>query len=210
MSIDLWRVGNELNDISASPDDLKRQRILERAARVFLAYGIQRTTMDDIAKAAEMSRPALYLLFRNKIDIYQAIALSYFDASAASARRVLAGDGPIGERLNLLLETSMFAMMEEFMRSPHGHEILDMKNQLAGDVLADWKAEITSLVAEALDRAARDSGVDLAARGYSAETLASLFWDAIEGMKARLKNLDELRAATRGLVSVVARAVTPG
>ncbi len=210
MSIDLWRVGNELNDISASPDDLKRQRILERAARVFLAYGIQRTTMDDIAKAAEMSRPALYLLFRNKIDIYQAIALSYFDASAASARRVLAGDGPIGERLNLLLETSMFAMMEEFMRSPHGHEILDMKNQLAGDVLADWKAEITSLVAEALDRAARDSGVDLAARGYSAETLASLFWDAIEGMKARLKNLDELRAAARGLVSVVARAVTPG
>ena len=152
MSIDLWRVGNELNDISASPDDLKRQRILERAARVFLAYGIQRTTMDDIAKAAEMSRPALYLLFRNKIDIYQAIALSYFDASAASARRVLAGDGPIGERLNLLLETSMFAMMEEFMRSPHGHEIMDMKNQLAGDVLADWKAEITSLVAEALDR----------------------------------------------------------
>ena len=210
MSIDLWRVGNELNDISASPDDLKRQRILERAARVFLAYGIQRTTMDDIAKAAEMSRPALYLLFRNKIDIYQAIALSYFDASAASARRVLAGDGPIGERLNLLLETSMFAMMEEFMRSPHGHEILDMKNQLAGDVLADWKAEITSLVAEALDRAARDSGVDLTARGYSAETLASLFWDAIEGMKARLKNLDELRVATRGLVSVVARAVTPG
>ncbi|MBX3571983.1 MAG: TetR/AcrR family transcriptional regulator [Mesorhizobium sp.] len=210
MSIDLWRVGSELNDISASPDDLKRQRILERAAKVFLTYGIQRTTMDDIAKAAEMSRPALYLLFRNKIDIYQAIALSYFDASAASARRVLAGDGPIGERLNLLLETSMFAMMEEFMRSPHGHEILDMKNQLAGDVLADWKAEITSLVAEALDRAARDSGVDLAARGYSAETLASLFWDAIEGMKARLKNLDELRAATRGLVSVVARAVTPG
>lgn len=199
-----------MNDISASPDDLKRQRILERAARVFLAYGIQRTTMDDIAKAAEMSRPALYLLFRNKIDIYQAIALSYFDASAASARRVLAGDGPIGERLNLLLETSMFAMMEEFMRSPHGHEILDMKNQLAGDVLADWKAEITSLVAEALDRAARDSGVDLAARGYSADTLASLFWDAIEGMKARLKNLDELRVSTRGLVSVVARAVTPG
>lgn len=199
-----------MNDISASPDDLKRQRILERAAKVFLAYGIQRTTMDDIAKAAEMSRPALYLLFRNKIDIYQAIALSYFEASAASARRVLAGDGPIGDRLNLLLETSMFAMMEEFMRSPHGHEILDMKNQLAGDVLADWKAEITSLVAEALDRAARDSGVDLAARGYSAETLASLFWDAIEGMKARLKNLDELRAATRGLVSVVARAVTPG
>lgn len=198
-----------MNDSSASPDDLKRQRILERAAKVFLAYGIQRTTMDDIAKAAEMSRPALYLLFRNKIDIYQAIAHSYFDASVAGARQVLAGDGPIDERLNLLLETSIFAMMEEFMRSPHGPEILDMKNQLAAEVLAGWKRTMASLVAEALDRAARDSGVDLAARGYSAETLASLFWDAIEGMKARLQNLDELRVAARSLVSMTARAVTP-
>ncbi|MCR5857055.1 TetR/AcrR family transcriptional regulator [Mesorhizobium sp. J428] len=198
-----------MNDSSASPDDLKRQRILERAAKVFLAYGIQRTTMDDIAKAAEMSRPALYLLFRNKIDIYQAIALSYFDASVAGARQVLAGDGPIDERLNLLLERSIFAMMEEFMRSPHGPEILDMKNQLAAEVLAGWKSTMASLVAEALDRAARDSGVDLAARGYSAETLASLFWDAIEGMKARLQNLDELRVAARSLVSMTARAVTP-
>lgn len=197
-------------DTSASPDDLKRQRILERAAKVFLAYGIQRTTMDDIAKAAEMSRPALYLLFRNKIDIYQAIALSYFDASVADARQVLAGDGPIDERLNLLLERSIFAMMEEFMRSPHGPEILDMKNQLAAEMLVGWKKTMAGFVAEALDRAARDSGVDLAARGYSAETLASLFWDAIEGMKARLQNLDELRAAARSLVSVVARAVTAG
>lgn len=197
-------------DTSASPDDLKRQRILERAAKVFLAYGIQRTTMDDIAKAAEMSRPALYLLFRNKIDIYQAIALSYFDASVADARQVLADDGPIDERLNLLLERSIFAMMEEFMRSPHGPEILDMKNQLAAEMLAGWKKTMAGFVAEALDRAARDSGVDLAARGYSAETLASLFWDAIEGMKARLQNLDELRAAARSLVSVVARAVTAG
>ena len=38
--------------------------------KVFLAYGFARTTMDDIARAADMSRPALYLLFKNKTDIY--------------------------------------------------------------------------------------------------------------------------------------------
>ena len=41
--------------------------------KVFLAYGYSRVTMDDIARAAEMSRPALYLLFRNKAEIYRAI-----------------------------------------------------------------------------------------------------------------------------------------
>ena len=41
--------------------------------KVVLAYGYSRTTMDDIARAAEMSRPALYLLFRNKAEIYRAM-----------------------------------------------------------------------------------------------------------------------------------------
>ena len=54
--------------------DPKRLRVLEGAMKVFLAYGFARTTMDDIARAADMSRPALYLLFRNKSEIYRAIA----------------------------------------------------------------------------------------------------------------------------------------
>ena len=41
--------------------DPKRARILDGAMKVFLAYGYSRVTMDDIARAAEVSRPALYL-----------------------------------------------------------------------------------------------------------------------------------------------------
>lgn len=198
-----------MSDHPATADDQKRRRILEGAAKVFLAYGIQRTTMDDIAKAAEMSRPALYLLFRNKTDIYLALARSYFERSMADARDLLSGDGPIADRLNLVLETSIFAMMEEFTQSPHGHEILDMKNQLAVDALCAWKQTMTELVAEAFERAARDNGVDLAERGYSARTLADLFWDAIEGMKARVRDFDEIRRSARAIVRVVTDALEP-
>ncbi len=198
-----------MNEHVITPDEQKRRRILEGAAKVFLTYGIQRTTMDDIAKAADMSRPALYLLFRNKTDIYLAIAHSYFDRSMQDGQAILAGDEPIAERLDRLLETSVFAMMEDFMRSPHGHEVLDMKNQLAGEVLGDWKTTMNGLVAEAFDRAARGNGVDLAARGYSAQTLANLFWDAIEGMKTRLRDMDQIRAAARAIVRVVTDALAP-
>lgn len=198
-----------MNEHVITPDEQKRRRILDGAAKVFLTYGMQRTTMDDIAKAADMSRPALYLFFRNKTDIYLAIAHSYFDRSTDNARAVLAGDEPIAERLDRLLETSIFAMMEEFMRSPHGHEIMDMKNDLAGDVLCDWKTTMSGLVAEAFDRAARAKGVDLTARGYSAETLANLFWDAIEGMKTRLRDVNDIRAAARAIVRVVTDALAP-
>ena len=62
--------------------DPKRARILDGAMKVFLAYGYSRVTMDDIARAAEMSRPALYLLFKNKAEIYRAIGAMLLDASA--------------------------------------------------------------------------------------------------------------------------------
>ena len=188
--------------------DPKRRRILDGATKVFLSYGFQRTTMDDIARAADMSRPALYLLFRNKVEIYQAIAEGRFDDSLATAGRILAGDEPIEQRLNEMLERSVFAMVAEFMQSPHGHEILDMKNELACDAIRGWKQQMTGLVAEALDRTATENGVDLAARGAAAEVRAELFWDAIEGMKARLRTVEDLRATSRSLVRIVTSGVT--
>jgi AcrR family transcriptional regulator len=43
--------------------DDKRTRILAAARSVFLRYGFKRVNMNDIADAAGVSRPALYLLF---------------------------------------------------------------------------------------------------------------------------------------------------
>ncbi len=69
--------------------DPKRIRVLKGAMQVFLAYGYSRTTMDDIARAAEVSRPALYLLFRNKTDIYRAICSCLLCNSVREARQAL-------------------------------------------------------------------------------------------------------------------------
>ncbi|MDP3896627.1 MAG: helix-turn-helix domain-containing protein [Mesorhizobium sp.] len=189
-------------------DDQKRQRILEGAKKMVLSYGYQRTTMDDIARAADMSRPALYLLFRNKTDIYRAIAQSYFDAALAEARGALAADGPLEARLVALFEDSVLAMLADFAKSPHGAEILDMKFSLASDLVADWLAAMTGELETAIASEAERLGIDLAARGFTARGLAELYWDAVEGMKARLQEPDDIRAAMRALSALVARAVS--
>ena len=69
-----------------SPEDARRMRILDGAKQAFLAYGFQRATMDDIARAAEISRPALYLMFKNKSDIYRALANAHTGEMIATAR----------------------------------------------------------------------------------------------------------------------------
>ena len=46
----------------------KREAVFGVAADVFAQYGVRRTAMNDIAQAAGISRPALYLMVENKED----------------------------------------------------------------------------------------------------------------------------------------------
>lgn len=198
---------NTILKVSAqAADDPRRARILEGATTVFLAYGFQRTTMDDIARAAEISRPALYLVFRNKTDIYRALVAEFLEQTVVNAREALAEDGPLEERLarSLLCTIDMMAEVEQ---SPHGAEILDMKNTLAADILADGMADYVGLIEAAIARDAERRGVDLAASGLSAEILAGMLLDAFEGMKQRSVPVERQHELARSYIAVVAGAI---
>lgn len=50
-----------------------RARIVEAAQRLFLTKGYRRTTMDDIAQELGVSKGALYLYYRSKVDVLREI-----------------------------------------------------------------------------------------------------------------------------------------
>ncbi len=171
--------------------------------KLVLAYGYHRTTMEDVARAAQMSRPALYLLFRNKTDIYRAIAGGMFDRSRQVMQELLRGQGSFGERLYDAIGATMIDMMCEINESPHGGEILDLKSELAGDLVAEWQSGVAGLFRAAIDDEVGRTGVDLAGRGLSAETLAELLVDGLEGIKLRAAEPSAKAASARQLVRVV-------
>lgn len=53
----------------------RAQRILDAAAELIAHYGYDKTTIDDIAKAAGVSKGAIYLHFRSKEDLFEALLL---------------------------------------------------------------------------------------------------------------------------------------
>lgn len=53
----------------------RRRDIITAAEKLFFSRGYENVTMDDIAKEAELARGTLYLYFKNKDDIYIAIAI---------------------------------------------------------------------------------------------------------------------------------------
>lgn len=193
------------SDATSTPstDDARRSRILDGATRVFLAYGFQRTTMDDIARAAEISRPALYLVFRNKTDIYRALAAQFLEETLANSRMALAGDGPLAERLEKSL-LCMLDTMAEIEESPHGSEILDMKNSLAADLVIEGRGRYHAMVEAAIAKAGVPGGhLEM---GITPGALADMMLDAFDGMKLRGLSVDAQRTAARCYIAVIARA----
>jgi AcrR family transcriptional regulator len=56
-----------------SEDNAKRRQIVDGARKIFLAHGFDAASMNDIAKAAGVSKGTLYVYFQNKEQLFEAI-----------------------------------------------------------------------------------------------------------------------------------------
>ena len=63
-------------------DSAKRRQIIEGARAVFLAQGFDAASMNDIARAAGVSKGTLYVYFDNKEQLFEAIVEEECDAQA--------------------------------------------------------------------------------------------------------------------------------
>jgi AcrR family transcriptional regulator len=59
--------------LQTAEDSAKRRQIVEGARSIFLAQGFDAASMNDIARAAGVSKGTLYVYFENKEQLFQAI-----------------------------------------------------------------------------------------------------------------------------------------
>ncbi|WP_237133956.1 TetR/AcrR family transcriptional regulator [Pseudohongiella sp. O18] len=80
-------------------DRLRRHNdILDAAEEVFFKKGVEQTTMDDIARAAALSRALLYVYFADKLAIWRGIVLRAGTALRLRFERALASsDSGVGQ-----------------------------------------------------------------------------------------------------------------
>jgi AcrR family transcriptional regulator len=187
------------SSIEKTGPDLKRQLIMDSAMAVVLRYGFQRTTMEDVAKEAGISRPALYLMFKNKTEIYRALAESVMGEALRRAGAALSAEGGIEARVFAAIKTGILDPTEFLMATAHGAELIDMKHDMAAEALQDWRAKKAAMIAAALDQSGAAK-----AKGQSGAALADILLDGLEGLKLRAKTGAEREAGARALVKLVA------
>lgn len=89
----------------------KRDDMVTAAVDVFSRYGFRQTSMELLAQAAGVSRPALYLHFANKQDVFAAVAARVTDLMTAAAHRARDAEGTPADQvygvLAVKLETAI-------------------------------------------------------------------------------------------------------
>ncbi len=128
-------------------DDSRQRAILNSAFQAFATYGFRKTSMDDIARGAGMSRPAVYLHFRNKEAIVSKLTEAYYVEKSAVVAEALATAGSVPEVLTRAIRAQTEGMAR-ILASPHGLEMLDNTKSLSSEIIREGEARLAGLYAD--------------------------------------------------------------
>ena len=177
----------------------KTEKVIETAREIFMRYGFRRVTMGDIAEAAKMSRPALYLVFPSKEEILAAVVNGVFRAMLDEIREGVQSIDAAEERLKFAFEVWSVRPFEMVKSSPDAKDFLESSYEFAGQATAAAFAEFESIVAEILKPQINSrSSVKL-----SAVQIARILTSAVYGFKNTAADADELRRLINGLIAMI-------
>lgn len=91
-------------------DEIVRTEILKAAERVFQKWGINKTTMEDIAHEAGKGKSTLYYYYQSKEEIFDAVVIVEFEKVLQKARELAQEAETAKERLITYIVESIYEM----------------------------------------------------------------------------------------------------
>jgi AcrR family transcriptional regulator len=170
----------------------RRSDVLDAALRVFTRFGYRKTSMDDVAREARISRPGLYFLFSSKPGLFKEAAERGVELDLSAAEQAFADPGrPKIERI----VDAFDCWAGRYVGPLHDTTALIEDNpELVGPVAVSGPQRFERLLTEALGPIAPSDRATVVAR-----TLISLSI----GIKQQAADRDEYRARMVDAVSLL-------
>lgn len=93
---------------------LRRQEILDAAARVFKSKGLQAANLGDIAAESGADRASLYYYVGNKEELFHEVVRTAVEGNLAAAEAIRDGDGGCVEKLRMIIEQLMESFADNY------------------------------------------------------------------------------------------------
>lgn len=183
----------------------RRTEILNAAVQVFLRYGYRKTSMDEVAHAAGLSRPGLYLYFSAKELLFREAVTHLVHQCLLGAHQALADNTqPLTARLVNAFSAMHGQYVGDGVSAQHMEELIQTGTQLAGDTIEAHNRLFREALIQALEEGVMADAT--LAPGASVADVAEMLEAISAGLKHRVGSLPEylerMRTATRVLVPV--------
>lgn len=179
------------------------EKILDAAIRTFLRYGARKTSMNDIAKAAGVSRQTLYDLFGGKEELIRASTRSITDQKLATVRAQLRDGMSLADKLDVYFEETIVESFELLKAAGDAEDLIAGYHEVGKEAIAESHERHTALVEEILVTCAEQ----LLTHGLTPRKQAQFIVTVTMGLKAGVEtraDLDEvLRTLKTNCLSVV-------
>ncbi|NKB33220.1 MAG: TetR family transcriptional regulator [Pseudomonadales bacterium] len=186
----------------------KKDTVFEAASTVFAQYGYRRTTMNDIAQAAGISRPALYLVFDNKENLFYELVTFRLNQAIDSAIVTLSKNGNLKTRFIDALLVFEKVFYEPVSSSPHGEELMDTSQSLAADVMMKGFSRLVTALASVLREAEKSGEASFQNTPLTPKSFVELLLTALGGVKKKAKTTAEFRKQTEQVAQIFLATVT--
>ena len=172
----------------------RRDAVLESALLTFARHGYRKTSMEELARAARISRPGLYFLFESKETLFRAAFTRALEQDLGAAELLLAAaDRPLRERL-----VDAFDRWAGRYVGPLGQDVTSVIEQnpdLLGEIVETGPVRFAELVTDAIaESSERASAIRVA------QTLISVSIGLKHQVETREAYLERLSTAVDLLV----------
>jgi AcrR family transcriptional regulator len=179
--------------------DIKKSKVVDAAQAVFLRYGYRRVTMGDLATAAGISRPGLYLLFCNKEQVFEAVLRAFTAKALDEVRAGLTSQTTAEAQLRYAFEVWAVRPFGLLTTSPDAKELIDCGFEFARDAIDQstqaFEAELEAVLAPLCTK---ESSPALAPK-----QIARILTRAVQGFKQTATSAEDLQAMIDGLLKMV-------
>jgi len=177
----------------------KRDAVLSAARDTFLRYGYKRVTMKDLAEAAGISRPALYLIFSSKEDIFKGVYEHWVKETLAEIESKTVPLKTPDEKLRVAFELWTVRPFEMTLASSEVSELLECTFGFAQDSVKQGYRSFEKILVPIL----KSHGAFQTSRmKISAEKTAHVLSSSARGFKVSAKDAADLRAMIKDLLTL--------
>jgi AcrR family transcriptional regulator len=177
----------------------KEEKVLAAARDVFTRYGFKRTTMSDLAEAAQMSRPALYLVFSSKEEVFRSLMAQVLQEQVDAIHAGIYQHESAAEKLIFAFEIWCVGPFTMVQLSPDAKDIFESGYTFAAETMSNAYADFEKILSDVLQPIV---SVQTEAK-LSSGQIAHILSTAVVGFKESAASPDQLRQMIAGLIMIV-------